>query len=154
MKEGVPLMCQSYKKICECGENTAEIFFGRNILDEKSITQVFCPRCSGAVEKTDKSRVWDNGWVLEMDPDVLQARALTMEITPAELSAERVFDEGFATWVGITPDDSQQRDRERMAIQSLAKIDLRAYLTAMKTWGISREKRFTEEGWRKMKRGS
>ncbi len=65
-------MCQSYKKTCVCGENTAEIFFGRNILDEKSVVQVYCPRCSGAIEKQDKNRVWDNGWVLELDPDVLQ----------------------------------------------------------------------------------
>jgi hypothetical protein len=35
-------MCQSYKKTCVCGEKTAEIFFGRNILDEKSVVQVYC----------------------------------------------------------------------------------------------------------------
>jgi hypothetical protein len=147
-------MCQSYRKVCSCGENTAEIFFGRNILDENSVAQVYCPQCSGAIEKRTKNRVWDNGWVLELDPDVLQAHATTMEIPPSALSAERVFDEGFATWVGITPDDSQQRDREREEIQSLAKTNLGAYLKAMKDWGITREKRFTDEGWRKMKRSS
>ena len=144
-------MCQSFKKSCVCGENTAEIFFGRNILDEKSVAQVYCPRCSVAIEKQDKNRVWDNGWVLELDPDVLQTHAGTMEIPSQELSAERVFDQGFATWVGITPDDSQERDRERREIQALAKTDLRTYLKVMKEWGITREKRFTEEGWRKMK---
>jgi hypothetical protein len=41
-----------------------------------------------------------------------------------------------------------------MEIQRLAKTDLRAYLKAMKEWGVTREKRFTEEGWRKMKRAS
>lgn len=147
-------MCQSFKKTCVCGENTAEIFFGRNILDEKSVVQVYCPRCSGAIEKQDKNRVWDNGWVLELDPDELQNHARTMEIPFQELSAEQVFDQGFATWVGITPDDSQQRDRERLEIQSLAKTDLRAYLKVMKEWGITREKRFTDEGWRKMKNSS
>ena len=147
-------MCQSFRKTCVCGEKTAEIFFGRNILDEKSVVQVYCPRCSGAIEKQDKNRVWDNGWVLELDPDELQTHALTMEIPFQELSAEQVFDQGFATWVGITPDDSQQRDRERMEIQSLAKTDLRAYLKVMKEWGITREKRFTDEGWRKMKNSS
>jgi hypothetical protein len=144
-------VCQSLKKTCVCGDKTAEIFFGRNILDEKSVAQVYCPRCSGAIEKQDKNRVWDNGWVLELDPEVLQLHAGTMEIPAQEVSAERVFDQGFATWVGITPDDSKQRDRERMEIQSLAKTDLRAYLKVMKEWGITREKRFTEEGWRKMK---
>jgi len=144
-------MCQSFKKTCVCGEKTAEIFFGKNILDEKSVAQVYCPRCSAAVEKQDKNRVWDNEWVFELDPDVLQIHAGTMEIPAQEVSAERVFDQGFVTWVGMTPDDSQQRDRERLEIQSLAKTDLRAYLKVMKEWGITREKRFTEEGWRKMK---
>ena len=144
-------MCQSYKKSCVCGENTAEIFFGRNILDEKSVARVYCPRCSGAVEKQGRNRVWDNGWILELDPDILQIHAGTMEIPLQGLSAERVFDQGFATWVGITPDDSRQRDRERAAIQSLAKTDLPGYLKVMKEWGITRERRFTEEGWRKMR---
>ena len=118
------------------------------------MSKSYCPRCSEAIEKQDKNRVWDNGWVLELDPDVLQTHAGTMEIPAQELSAEQVFDQGFATWVGITPDDSQQRDRERMEIQSLAKTDLRAYLKVMKEWGITREKRFTDEGWRKMKNSS
>ncbi|MEW6188451.1 MAG: hypothetical protein AB1585_22265 [Thermodesulfobacteriota bacterium] len=147
-------MCQSYRKACLCGEHTAEIFFGRNILDETAVARVYCPNCSTAVEKTDKSRVWDNGWILELDPEVLLARATTMEIPAEDLSAERVFDQGFATWVGVTPDDSQERDRERNALEKLAKTDLRAYLQAMKDWGVGREKRFTEEGWRKMKRPS
>ena len=64
---------------------------------------------------------------------------------------ELVFDKGYATWVGITPDDHQKRDQERSKIQKLAKTDLRAYIQAMKDWGVIREKRFINEGWRKMK---
>jgi hypothetical protein len=90
-------MCQSFKKTCVCGENTAEIFFGRNILDEKSVAQIYCPCCSGSIEKPDKSRVWDNGWILELDSEVLQAPAVTMEIPSQEVSAEQVFDQGFVT---------------------------------------------------------
>ncbi len=144
-------MCQSFRKACQCGEKTAEIFFGRNILDEKCVTGVFCPLCSRGIETKGKNRVWDNGWILELDLEILRAHALTMEIPPQEISAERVFDRGFATWIGITPDDSRQRDREREGIQKLAPIDLRAYLEAMRVWGITRERRHTEEGWRKMK---
>ncbi|MGD9304090.1 MAG: hypothetical protein PVF79_07475 [Desulfobacterales bacterium] len=36
-------------------------------------------------------------------------------------------------------------------IYRLAKTDLRAYYEAMKDWGRNREKRFFEEGWRKMR---
>ncbi len=144
-------MCQSYRKRCACGRNTAEVFFGRMILDETSVARVFCPECSAGIPTDAENTVWDNGWVLELDMDVVRERALVMGIPPEEISAERVFDEGFATWVGITPDDHERREQEREGIQKLAKTDLRAYLEAMKAWGLSREKRFTEEGWRKMR---
>jgi hypothetical protein len=74
-----------------------------------------------------------------------------MGISADDLTAEWIFDEGYATWVGITPDDSKRRDQERAEIQKLAKTDLRAYYEAMKEWGLNREKRFAEEGWRKIR---
>jgi hypothetical protein len=144
-------MCQSYRKQCACSQNTAEIFFGRMVLDEKAIAQVYCPKCSQDIETGRDNRVWDNGWVLELNMDIVRIRANVMEISAEELTADWVFDEGFATWVGITPDDSQRRNQERSEIQELAKTDLRAYIQAMKDWGLSREKRFINEGWRKMK---
>ncbi len=144
-------MCQSFRTVCACGQNTAEIFFGRMVLDEKSIAQVYCPKCSDNIEKERRDRVSDNGWVLELDMEVVKTRAGIMEIPPEDVTADRVFDEGFATWVGITPDDFQKREQERAEIQKIAKIDLRAYIQAMKEWGLSRERRFMEEGWRKMK---
>jgi hypothetical protein len=144
-------MCQSYRKQCACSQNTAEIFFGRMVLDEKAIAQVYCPKCSQDIETGRDNRVWDNGWVLELNMDIVRIRANVMEISAEEITADWVFDEGFTTWVGITPDDSQRRNLERSEIQVLAKTDLRAYIQAMKDWGLSREKRFVNEGWRKMK---
>lgn len=144
-------MCQSYRKVCVCGQNTSEIFFGRMILNEKSVAQVYCPKCSQNIETESDSRVWDNDWVLELNMDMVRSHAPIMEISPEAVTAEWVFDKGFATWVGITPDDHQKRDQERSEIQKLAKTDLRAYIQAMKDWGMNREKRFTKEGWRKMK---
>ncbi len=143
-------MCQSYRKNCACGQKTAEIFFGKMVLDEKSVEQVYCPNCSHDLEIERDNRVWDNGWVLELDMDVVRTYANSMGISPDELTAEWIFDEGYAAWVGITPDDSKKRDQERTEILKLAKTDLRAYFDAMKEWGLNREKRFTEEGWRKM----
>ena len=96
-------------------------------------------------------RVWDNGWVLELNLEAVKARASVMELSPDEVTADRTFDEGYATWVGITPDDHQRRAQERAEIQKLAKTDLLAYMQAMKEWGLNREKRFIKEGWRKMK---
>ncbi|MHC4106043.1 MAG: hypothetical protein ACYSR9_13960, partial [Planctomycetota bacterium] len=94
---------------------------------------------------------WDNNWVLELDMDVIRTHANSMGVSPAELSADWVFDEGYATWVGITPDDTERRNKERDEIQKLAKTDLLAYYEAMKAWGLNREKSFSEEGWRKMR---
>jgi hypothetical protein len=144
-------MCQSYKKVCACSQQTAEIFFGKMVLDEKAVSKVYCPECSQDIDTGSDSRVWDNGWVIELNMDFVRTRAPIMGISPEDVTAEWVFDEGFATWVGITPDDSERRNRERSRIQELAKSDLLAYIQAMREWGLSREKRFINEGWRKMK---
>jgi hypothetical protein len=121
------------------------------ILDEKSIAQVYCPSCSHDIDAEREDRVWDNGWVLELNMDAVKIRAPIMGVSPEDVTASWVFDEGYATWVGVTPDDFQKREQERSAIQKLAKTDLRAYMQAMREWGLSREKRFINEGWRKMK---
>jgi hypothetical protein len=126
-------MCQSYRKACACGQQTSEIFFGKMILDEKSIAQVYCPECSGDIDTESNNRVWDNGWVLELNLDVVRTRAALMEISPDRVTADWVFDEGYA----------------RSEVQKLAKTDLKAYIQAMKDWGLNREKRFISEGWRK-----
>ncbi|MBW1777616.1 MAG: hypothetical protein JRJ54_08480, partial [Deltaproteobacteria bacterium] len=114
-------------------------------------SKVFCPDCSDGIEVSAENRVWDNGWVLELDMERVRENALIMGTLPDSVTAEWVFDEGFATWVGITPDDAQTRDRERNQFQKLAQTDVRAYVQAMRDWGVAREKRFTKQGWRKMK---
>jgi hypothetical protein len=121
------------------------------VLDEQAIAEVYCPKCSQEIETERDNRVWDNGWVLELNMDIVRIHANVMETSAEEITADWVFDEGFATWVGITPDDSERRNQERSEIQEIAKTDLRAYIEAMKEWGLSREKRFIDEGWRKMK---
>jgi hypothetical protein len=121
------------------------------VLNETAIEEVYCPQCSRNIDTKSNSKVWDNGWVLEMNMDVIRQFAGSMGISPQEVTANRVFDEDYATWVGITPDDATQRDRERAEIQRLAKTDFAAYYEAMKAWGLNREKRFSKEGWRKMR---
>ena len=121
------------------------------VLAESSVAQVYCPICSKNIDGERNDRVWDNGWVLELKMDVLRVHANSMGISPQEVTAAWVFDQGYATWVGITPDDTERRNQERDAIRKLAKTDMRAYYEAMKEWGLNREKRFEEEGWRKMR---
>ncbi len=144
-------MCESFKTNCVCGQKTAEIFFGKMVLSESSVAQVYCPKCSQDIESDRDDRVWDNDWILEFDMNVLSTHAASMGIAPQEVTAEWVFDQGYATWVGITPDDTERRNQERDEIHKLAKTDMHAYYQAMKEWGLSREKKFMEEGWRKMR---
>ena len=144
-------MCQSYRKSCLCGQQTSEIFFGKYVLDERAVAKVYCPECSQNVDRGQNNLVWDNGWVLELDMQVVRTRAAMMEISPEDVTAEWVFDEGYATWVGITPDDFQTRERERSEIQKIAQADLKQYMQAMKEWGLRRKKRFAAQGWRKAK---
>lgn len=143
-------MCQSYRKVCACGARVSEIFFGKMVLDEGSVAEVYCPKCSQGVDSSSDATVWDNGWVLHLNMEVVRARAPLMGIAPEAVTASWVFDEGYATWVGLTPDDFQRREAERSEIQKLARTDLRAYVNAMKEWGKAREKRLAEEGWRKV----
>jgi len=43
-----------------------------------------------------------------------------MGIMPHDVTPDRVFDEGYATWVGIAPDESKTRNREHLEILKLA----------------------------------
>jgi len=145
-------MCQSHKVACACGRHSAEIFFGRMVLDESAIKGVYCPHCSNGLDLNRDDRAWDNGWVMELHMEVVRDRAPIMEMSPDRIDADWVFDQGFATWVGITPNEAESRNRQRAEIVKLAAIDFPAYLQAMREWGISRQKRFSNEGWRKMQR--
>lgn len=144
-------MCQSYKKKCHCGSHRAEIFFGNMVLNESSVTGLFCPECSPGKDDINPSSVWDNGWVLELNMDIVRAHASTFGLDPEDITADWTFDSGYATWVGITPDDTETRNQERDKIQQLAKTDILAYMKAMKEWGTEREKRFSAQGWRKVR---
>ncbi len=145
-------MCESYFIDCQCGSNRAEIFFGKMLLSENSVDRLFCPECSKGYEDAEPKRVWDNGWVLELNMDVIRTHSTTFGMSSDSVTADWVFDSGYVTWVGITPDDTERRNKEREKIQKLATIDVLAYMKAMKEWGIEREKRFSEEGWRKMRK--
>jgi hypothetical protein len=144
-------MCESYILKCQCGNKKGEIFFGKMLLDKSSVKQLFCPNCSMGQDGARQNRVLDNGWVLELNMDIIGAHSSTFGMDTTSITADWIFDSGYVTWVGITPDDTETRNIEREQIQQLAKSDILAYIKAMKEWGIEREKRFIREGWRKMK---
>ena len=93
--------------------------------------------------------VADNGWVLELDPDVLRTYAPRMQIPVDAVTAEKVFDADYATWVGFSPEDNAKRSSEREEIAKKHAGDKRGHFEALKRWAVERETRFQEEGWRK-----
>jgi len=142
-------MCQSYRRPCACRQRTAEIFFGNMVLDESSVREVYCPACSATVSRDPISTVTDNGWVLELDLDVLRTYAPRMQIPADAVTAEKVFDADYATWVGFSPEDNAKRSSEREELAKRHAADKRAHFEALKRWAVEREKRFHDEGWRK-----
>jgi hypothetical protein len=142
-------MCQSYRKPCACGQKTSEIFFGKMVLDESAVREVYCPECAATADVDPNTMVVDNGWILELDYDVIKTFAPRMDLPAAEVTAEKVFDQEFATWVGFSPEDNVQRNVEREQIAKENEGNVKGQFEALKRWAIQREKRFYEEGWRK-----
>jgi hypothetical protein len=147
--KGALLMCQSYIRSCACGQREAEMMFGNMVLDESVVKGLYCPKCSCAADVDCRTMVMDNGWVLELDGEVMEVYAPRMGMGHDNVTAERVFDSGFVTWVGMTPEDNRTRARERMIIQEKFADDKLGQFEAMKRWAIAREKEFSAQGWRK-----
>jgi hypothetical protein len=119
------------------------------VLDEAAVRGVYCPECSGTVDLDPKTMVPDNGWVLELDEDVMSVFAPRMEMDSEEVTAEKVFDADYVTWVGFSPEDNRQRSEEREEIAKRFAGDLKGQFEALKQWALDREKRFYSAGWRK-----
>lgn len=142
-------MCQMYRKQCACGQRTAEIFFGHMVMDQGCIAGLYCPECSTTVDVDKTTMVNDNGWVLELDEDIMKVYAPRMKLDADTVTAEKVFDGEYVTWVGFSPEDNQRRTAEREAIMKETAGDTRGQFEALKKWAVEREKKFHEEGWRK-----
>lgn len=147
-------MCQMFRKECSCGQRTGEIFFGNMLLDEASVVELYCPQCSATVDPDPVSMVEDNGWLLELDPDILKVYSPRMQLDPETVNASQVFDADFVTWVGFSPEDNKRRAEERERIIQETAGDKKAQFMALKQWAMDREKKFVTEGWRKAVKGS
>lgn len=81
-------MCESYILECQCGEKKGEIFFGKMLLDERSVKQLFCPNCSMRNNDNQQHRVLDNGWVLELNMDVIGSYSSTFGMAAHSITAD------------------------------------------------------------------
>ena len=127
----------------------------------KKVLRSFLGKCSLIIRRSTActvlivanacdDRIVDNGWVLILNMEHIKQYSSTFGMPASDISANWIFDHGYVTWVGITPNDSETRNLERAEILELAKTDMKAYLSAMKNWGKARELRFSQQGWRKM----
>ena len=91
----------------------------------------------------------DNDWILEFDLAIARDCLHRSNIHTAELSPGFIFDQGYASWNGFTPDELDQRLVEKRQIIALADQDMYLYLAEIKRWGSARVKKFREAGWRK-----
>ena len=142
-------MCSNHRLFCSCGRNQANIFFKNHILDPMVVSELYCPNCPRNVEVDLECMLVDNDWILEFDLVLARGFLQRANVNTAQLSPAFLFDHGYATWNGFTPNDLDQRLAEREQIVSLANQDMRQYLIEIKRWGCERVEKFRQAGWRK-----
>lgn len=142
-------MCNNHRLSCNCGQNQANLFFKNNILNPSVLSNIFCPKCSRDVNFVGTYMLEDNKWILEFDLVIASFFLNRANIDTADLSPTFIFDQGYASWNGFTPDELDQRLVERQQILGLADQDMHLYLKEIKRWGSARVKKFCEAGWRK-----
>src|SRR3972149_5477687 len=142
-------MCHAVNRICECGQGTATLHFGNNILPENVVRALYCPHCGGKPAFDPNTMLADNGWVIDFEIEGARLFAHEFPAAPDDVTPEFIFDNGFCTWVGYTPTDQLDSYAEKAAIIELAKTDRARYFEEMKSWSIGRVRRLAEAGWRK-----
>ncbi|MDX1764745.1 MAG: hypothetical protein R3231_10525 [bacterium] len=134
---------------CKCGKERARLHHGNSVLPEEAIKEIYCPSCSGTVNVDPNVMIADNGWIVEYDMEVAHLYASKMGRPAEGISPAFIFDEGFCSWQGFTPNDQEKANEEKTHIAKVARDDARKYLHLIREWGINREKQLAKEGWRK-----
>ena len=147
-------MCKAQTRVCECGQGIATLHFGNNVLPENIINTLYCPKCDKEDRINSASMLSDNGWIIDFNIEGAQLFAHEFPTAPENVTPEFIFDNGFCTWVGLTPTDQKDSFTEKEAIIELAKTDRKRYFQEMKDWSIGRVKRLADAGWRKAKLAS
>ena len=113
------------------------------------VSNLYCPSCSKNVDVDVECMLVDKDWILQFDLVLARGLLQRRNVGTEQLSPAFVFDHGYATWNGFTPNELDQRLTERQEIIALAAQDMHQYLAAIKRWGCGRAQRFREAGWRK-----
>ena len=142
-------MCTNHRLLCNCGREHANVTFRNHILPPGVISNLYCPQCSAGVSFRAEQMIADNDWILDFDMQIAGQYLQRAHISASRLIPAFLFDEGYATWNGLTPTDLEDRQVERQEIIALARQDMRRYLAEMSRWGCERVQKLSEAGWRK-----
>lgn len=135
---------------CSCGGEFASLHHLNSVLPREAVKAVHCPSCS-AVAFDDGTMYRDNGWVIEYDMEVARHYLTRTGVEEGAVTPRHIFEEGYASWNGLTPTDAYDKAMELndLAVQFKGNDDRRAYFEAMKTWTRERAERLAKQGWRK-----
>ncbi len=142
-------MCTAYEIRCQCGKENARVHHANSILPAETIENIHCPDCSRQVGFESARMLRDNGWIIAYDMDVVRLHAEKLGLSHGEITPEAVFDGGFSSWQGFTPNDLERANAEKQELAELAAQDMKQYLKAIREWSIVRERKLHHEGWRK-----
>ncbi len=143
-------MCVEVRKKCSCGEKEVQFHLKDNIMSEEVIDRLFCPKCAKETVAQEEEVLVDNGWAIQYDLDIARMFAISkLQLDPALVSPEYIFDQGYATWREMYPGETEDIVGERNAIIARKEEDPKAYVQEITQWSINRVARLKEEGWRK-----
>lgn len=144
-------MCMTNEISCVCGSERVSLHHGDSILPGDVIKAIHCPQCSG-VSFNQATMIRDNDWIIEYDMEIAGVFAHQIRTKKEDITPDYIFDNGYASWNGYTPNDTKAAAKEKMAILELARTDKRRYMAEIKSWTENRLKRLAGEGWRKAKK--
>jgi len=90
----------------------------------------------------------DCGWVLEYDVASAQVFLGRKEV-PGCITPQFLFDEGYLTWQGLSPNDHEVNTRLHQRLAPLIEQDLALYLKSLKSEWLAHVAGLKAAGWRK-----
>ena len=145
-------MCMAFRRRCNCSRAYASIHNDGSVLPEEVVVKLYCPECSNSVLFDPETMTKDNGWVIEYDMEIANALAGKIGFTQGEVTPEILFENEFSSWNGYSPNDQEDKAREKAELLPLATGDRKRYIEEFKIWTEKRLKRLSDDGWRKAKK--
>jgi hypothetical protein len=140
-------MCLQQRRLCRCGRNAAFLSFRDNILFPEILVNLFCPECRDLPAWNGETMVADCGWVLEYNlpraGNLLRQRGIKGH-TP-----EFLFNEGYLSWLGLSPVDHEVSVQLHRRLEPLIERDLKLYLKTLKAEWLAHVAVLKAAGWRK-----